>query len=592
MSGTDRPVSERLPLPPVASLGLGLVVIGGAVVFDPWGYNGYLASKVLVAGLGLLLLVASLSKRSGLVVPAGIGLAVVSVMVALLVVASAMSVSVWRSVLGAPLRQEGLLAWLGFVVAFVVGLSLRRRYGDAVSDSLVKLAVLAVIAVTAVGAFELVGLEIDPELTEFRGRTRATLGNPAVLAGFLILVGPVATVAIARRDWWRWAGWLAVCGAVVNIAGAETRSVWLVGVALGVGVGLLGLSGRRRALLVAVLLLALLATLFTGRWQQVGGDFGERVSIWEVAVSVVLDNPLFGVGPEMFIVAFEENVSDNTSSEIGGGAALDRAHNGVLDFAVSYGAVAAGLYLLALVFVGWLVVRAVSGGDRFRLALGFGVAAYLLAQQSLFPHPTSDIVCWLLVGILAADSSIAVRRLPRLVDVVALAVVVALIFNAGSVVRNDRLYRTALESPSFAGAYQHLERAASHRSGDDLSYILMGVLLADTPDVSTVVRGIEQLAEGTERNPGNGQVTRAFADGLLQAHRLTGDRSFAAESVHSLSELIETQPSNGDSYLRRGAGWYYLGDMAAARSDWERAAFLLPDRPEPSEYLQVLADEQ
>ena len=588
MSRTVRAKGESLP--PVVSVGLALVVVGGAVVFDPRGYNGYLASKVLFAGLGLLLLVVSLSRRSGLVVPTGIGLLVGSALVGLLVVASVLSDSVWRSLLGAPLRQEGLLAWLGFVVAFVVGLSLRRRYGDAVSDSFVKVAVVAVIAVTAVGVFELVGLEIDPDLTEFRGRTRATLGNPAVLAGFLILVSPVAVVAISRRDRWRWAGWLAACGALINIVGAETRSVWLVGVAIGVGVGFLRLRGRSRALLVAALLLAMFGTLLTGRWQQVGSDFGERLSIWQVAVSVVMDNPLFGAGPEMFLVAYEENVSDQTSSEIGGGAAVDRAHNGVLDFMVSYGAVAGALYVMVLVFVGWLAVRAVSGGDWFRLALGFGVAAYVLQQQSLFAHPTSDIVWWMLVGILMADSSLAVRRLPRVVNVVGIAVVAVLIVNAGSVVRNDRLYGTALGAPSFLGAYQPLERAASHRPFDDLSYILMGALLAETPDVLIVQRGIEQLKEGTRDNPGNGLVTRALSDVLLQAHRLTGDRSFASDSVLNLSALIETQPSNGDSYLKRGTAWYYLGEVGAARSDWERAALLMPDRPEPRDNLAVISN--
>ena len=133
MSRTVRAKVESLP--PVVSVGLALVVVGGAVVFDPRGYNGYLASKVLFAGLGLLLLVVSLSRRTGLVVPTGIGLLVGSALVGLLVVASVLSDSVWRSLLGAPLRQEGLLAWLGFVVAFVVGLSLRRRYGDAREDS-------------------------------------------------------------------------------------------------------------------------------------------------------------------------------------------------------------------------------------------------------------------------------------------------------------------------------------------------------------------------------------------------------------------------------------------------------------------------
>ena len=77
---------------------------------------------------------------------------------------------------------------------------------------------------------------------------------------------------------------------------------------------------------------------------------------------------------------------------------------------------------------------------------------------------------------------------------------------------------------------------------------------------------------------------------LLQAQRLTGDRSFASDSVLNLSALIETQPSNGDSYLKRGTAWYYLGEVGAARSDWERAALLMPDRPEPRDNLAVISN--
>ena len=588
MSGSVRSGSVRLP--PVVAAGLTLVVVGGAVVFDPRGYNGYLASKVLFASVGLLLLVVSLSRGSALVVPTGLPLAFGAALVGFVVFASVSSDSVWRSVLGAPLRLEGMLAWLGFAVAFAVGLSLRRRYGDAVSESFVKVAVVAVVVVAAVGALEFAGLEIDPDLIEFRGRVRSTLGNPAVLAGFMVLVGPVAVVAATRRDHWRWAGWLTGCLALVNIVAAETRAVWLVVAAIGVFVGFLRLRGRLRWLAVAAVLVALVGSSFTGRWEQVGNDFGERASIWQVAVSVIIDNPLFGVGPEMFIVAFEEQVSDETVREIGGIAAVDRAHSGVLDFAVSYGALAGVLYVTVLALVGLLAVRAVRSDDWFRGAVGVGVAAYSLQQQALFAHPTSDIVWWLLVGILVADSGVAARRLPRVAGVVAVAVVAALVVNAGSVIRNDRLYLTGLESSSFFGAYEPLETAASHRPFDDLSYILMGELLPGTPDVSIVQRGIEHLREGVGQNPGNGLVSRALSDALLQAFRLTGEPSFASDSVDNLSSLIETQDANGDTFLKRGTAWYYLGDIEAARSDWERAAFLMPDRPEPWDNLAVIGD--
>ena len=291
---------------------------------------------------------------------------------------------------------------------------------------------------------------------------------------------------------------------------------------------------------------------------------------------------------------FEEHVSDEVAREIAADSAVDRVHNGILDFAVSFGSVAGALYVLVLVAVGWLAARAISNGDLFGLALGFGVAAYALQQQAFFAHPTSDIVWWLLIGVLVADSGVSVVDLPSRVNVfvgiVGVVVVVALCLNAGSVVRNDRLYADSFAARSHSGAFEPLEAAAGHRPFDDLSYRLMSLLLVQTPDISLVEHGIGHLREGTEQNPGNGLVARALSDALLQGYRLTSDDSFASDSVENLSSLIATQPANGRSFLKRGTALYYLGDIDAARSDWERAVFLMPDNPDPRNNLALIGE--
>ena len=174
------------------------------------------------------------------------------------------------------------------------------------------------------------------------------------------------------------------------------------------------------------------------------------------------------------------------------------------------------------------------------------------------------------------------------VGILGVVVVVALCVNSGSVVRNDRLYATSFAARSHFEAYVPLETAVGHRPFDDLSYLLMGHLLAQTPDITLVQRGIGRLRDGTDQNPGNGLVAWALSDALLQGHRLTGEASFAFDSVENLSSLIETQPANGNSFLKRGTALYYLGDVDSARSDWERAAFLMPDNPDPQNNLAVI----
>ena len=564
-----------------------LVLAGAAVVWDPQGFNGFVAAKAATAGVGMALLVLWLARRSALVLPGGLWLAVAAALGGLMLAAALASDSIWRSLLGAPLRHEGLLSWVGFVAAFATGLSLRRGCRAAAGSALVDTAVVAVTAVGAVGVLELVGVEFDADLIEFKGRVRSTLGSPAVLSGFLVLVGPVAAFAAARGGPWRGAGASAVVLAVVSLAAAQTRTVWAAAIVVCVAASLLAARGRVRLLIAAGAVVVAAGASLSGRWQQFGHDLRGRAAIWEVAASSVADNPVLGNGPEMFIASYGERVGDETVREFGG-AAMDRAHAGLLDFAASFGAIAGVLYLAVLLGVAALAYRAVRSGDGFRVAIGIGVACYALAQQAFFVHISTDMVWWLMAGFLVADSDVAARQLPRVGAALMLSAVAVLAVNALSSARNDRVYEQSVESATAIEAYELLEQAASHRPFDDLSYILMGDLLSRTTEILVVTDGIERIREGLKHNEGNALVALALIDAQMQAHRITSDDGHAADARQTAGDLIAAQPANGVAYLKRGLAAWHLEDIEAARSDWERAAFLMPERPEPRENLAVL----
>ena len=578
---------EAARLPPAAAAGLLLFVVGSSVLFDPWGYSGYLAIKVLPAGIGLLLMLVSLGRDRALMVPAGPWAVVGPALVGLMVASSLSSRAVWRSLLGAPIRLEGMLAWLGFATAFVAGLSLWRRYRNGTERSIVSAAVAAVLAVAAVGVLEAVGVEIDSDTIPFMGRIRSTLGNPATLTGFLVLAGPVAALAIGREGRRRWPGWACCYLVLFNLAAAQTRSVIAAVGVWCVVIGLVRLRGRARWMIAAGVLAAVVGFSFLGRWEQVGDDLARRAAVWRVAVSVIADDPLLGSGPEMFIAGYGGMVDDETVRRFGRRPVVDRAHNGVLDFTASFGVPAGALYVAVLAAVGLLALGAVRRGDWFRVAVGSGVAIYLLHQQVFFVHPTLDMLWWLMVGMLVAGGDGPLRPAPRGAYILMLGIAALLVLNAASLLQNDRRYIRAAGPAPASDAYQHLDAAAARRPFDDLTYLLMGGLLSDAPDPSLVVRGVEAIESGARHNPGNELVAFALSDVRLQAHRLTADPSFATDAARDLSTLVADQPANGDAYLKRGVALYYLGDIKAARSDWERAAFLMPDRPEPLQNLEV-----
>ncbi len=569
--------------------GLGLLLVVAPVIVDPLGHSGYLAVKVLAASLGVGLLCAFLGWSRAAVLPggkvaaaAGVGLVVMT--------AATLTSSTWeRSLLGAPQRLSGLLMWLGLAVAFVAGFSLRHRRGESVEMAISRLSVIAMLVVGILAVLEAGGVDWDPGALEFDGRLRSTLGNPSVLAGFVVLVGPLCASAVSSTGYWRWAA-LAACGlAGFTLVGTQTRGAIAALVITAMVFALVRASWKLRLWVVAGVVATLGATALVGRWNDVGFGLRGRVAIWEVAIEAIADRPWLGFGPEMFVVEYSERVSAETVREFGRSGAVDRAHSGLLDFAVSFGTPAAVLYLAVLAAIGIGALRAMASRRWVPAALGFGLMAYVLQQQVFFPHPATDAVFWLLVGVLAA--AVGPRAVPirsRWVAATLTLIVLGSAFNSWSAVRNDHDFERAVKARSYAAAYGHLSAAVERRPFDDEPYILMGALLQNVDDMTFISAGEVQINRGRSRNPGNELISLALADVRLQASRVSGDRSWAIRARMGLDEILRSQPTNAGAYLKRGVAAYYLGDLETAESDWQQAAWLLPEDETPSNNLKAL----
>lgn len=197
------------------------------------------------------------------------------------------------------------------------------------------------------------------------GRAVGTLGLPALLASLLILGLPLAVAEAfassgsARLAWW---------GAAALQAGALVATRSLGGAAaLALGAGICALwwiemKPRRRRFVVGLLVLVL---LLAGAPRLLGPGEGSaaesltlRAANWRAALSMIAFNPILGVGPDNYGVAFPRHRTWESNE-------TQHAHNSYLEVAADLGLPMLPFLVAALVGLVGRVGTA-SGGSRAR----------------------------------------------------------------------------------------------------------------------------------------------------------------------------------------------------------------------------------
>lgn len=393
-------------------------MVGSVLVIDPAGLAPFGPARFAAVSTATLAALA-LALRSGGSLARGPMLAW-SVFLVLVALAAALGLDPLYAWTGTPERHFGVLTWGLCLVGFVAGQLLGRR-----GARLVIPAVLATVG--------LVGLWTLAEVLGWRpldvvasgDRPVASLGSSAFLGAAMALLAPTALGLVfdadqpARR---RWSAGLAGGLGLVALVASGARAAW-VGALVGNVVVLLlrrrlrhppaaALPLPARALApglvlaaVAVVAIAVL-TGTAGRVPDAFGDgrggIGGRLDEWRVAIRVVAANPLTGVGPEGYRIAFGAHVDDTYEMEHGRDPLPDRAHSAVLDVAATVGLPGVAAYLVLLGIVGRYVVRAIRRGPSWLAGLAAGFVGYAVQSVFLFPLAELDPLAWMLAGVVVA----------------------------------------------------------------------------------------------------------------------------------------------------------------------------------------------
>ena len=513
-----------------------------------------------------------------------------AVLLAVVAVAAVTGMDPLYAWIGTPERRFGALTWLLCGLTFAVGQQLDEDDSRFVTAT-------AAAACAGIGIWA-VAEEIGWRPVALAGagdRAVGPLGSSAYLGAAAALLTP-ACLGVALDPRWRRAARRAAAVATAAGAGAlvlsGARAAWAGAVAAAVVAVVVRRSALRRhrrvagglaAAATAVVAFAVL-TGAAGRvadavTDEDGGPRG-RLDEWRVAARVVADDPLTGVGPEGYRIAFGGAVDDEYEQAHGREPLPDRAHSSVLDVAATTGVPGLIALLVVVAAAGRFVVRALRSGPAWVAGTSVGLVAYAVQSLFLFPVAELDPVAWLLAGAVVSRSAHSdewvTRRPPRALAVIAASAAVVA-FAAG--VLDVAADRTARRTLAAVAADEHVDEpgAAARLRPDALRYRLVAARAEAAASAagatSRALRHLDRALDLSPRDPVAGAERGRL---LLQRARRTGAPADIRAAKAAMEDLARRDPRNAETLLRLGLARELAGDGAGAERAWLAAERLAP----------------
>lgn len=546
--------------------------------------------------------------------------------------------------IGTPERRFGFVTWLLCGGLYLVA----RRRGAADRRRIVRGVAIGGALLGLYTALEWLGSVVGSgpwwpavDVRFAGGRAGGPFGQPAFLGAAAVLAGPVAAGLAGERSertGWRIVGTVGAAACLAAVLASQSRAA-IVGILAAGTVYVLAGRGRARrgdvdraakgapadrtadaslptraavsvmvGLVVAVLAVPALRDRVTGTFGDNGGLAG-RLDEWRVGLRALAEAPVVGYGPEGYRTVFTSHVDDRYVLQWGWEVITDRAHNGLLDVALTTGVPGAVLFGLLLVLAGRSAFSAMRSSEPIRIGLGVGIVAYLVQQQFLFPLSELDPLLWLFVGLLAGRSrpTGAPLRWPttasQLRPVAAgLALGLAVVVSIGAaldVAANVLIGRATADEATADGEAadaaipEGLRAAAADAARlrpDSVRYRFIGARAARAE--GDLAGALALVRSGLERSPADPALLGEESRLLLDIARATpeGRARDAAitEARVALEALVERAPFHPEHLQRLGVARAIDGDLPAAITAMEEAARLAPDRPEPQQNLAEL----
>ncbi len=312
-------------------------------------------------------------------------------------------------------RANGLLTQLSYLLLFA---SVATQITPQSSQHIVQAAILTALPVCLLALAQAGGWQPMPLLSDARSPLTATLGRANFTGAYLALLLPL-TLSAAQSTPEKWPRWgyaaLALLEVVVIVL-TQARAAWIAA-AVGVGVLLWLQSAPRWSAPVRWLsgLGGVVAgagglLLILGWGIASGGSIAARWTIWRASLGLLWPRLWLGYGADTLDLHFPSVYPPQLVYYQGRGVVVDRAHNWLLDWSLSYGVVATILLAGLLFFVlgqGWKVLMADDQHPPQPWLAGAmaAICAQLVGNFFLFEVAATALLFWLLLAIVTAATA-------------------------------------------------------------------------------------------------------------------------------------------------------------------------------------------
>ncbi len=427
-TAADAPVQRRGDLPALAGYWALLVVAIVPLLIDLRNYdetyNG-IKARNLVA-MAAVIVIALLARRFRPFTPLDRPLLVYA---GAIVAATALSVDPRWSIWGDPQGYEGTLSLLAYAAVAAGAARLTTRQ----IPLLLKVLLAAGVLSAGYGIAQFLGFDFllrDPTRASWT-RAFGTTSGPNWLGGYMLMLIPIASAfALQARSTLAALPYLAAAPILFGaLLATESRSAWAGVLVAAVAGTIVWRQSRRtipapalvRASVTAAILLALAVLFFfpgglvssrgerggpAGRLTDISDDPGgiqTRIALWVPTTQLIARRPVFGYGPDTFRKVFPQTWTPQWQRLKGAKPLIiNRAHNQLLDLAISIGLVGLAGYLWAFIAF-WRSATTAPAADRTTALLLAGcagaVTGYLAQIQWQFSVVSVAPVYWLLLGV-------------------------------------------------------------------------------------------------------------------------------------------------------------------------------------------------